>query len=260
MAKPRILAIDDDISTLQLLVEMLRGKGYHLRATLNGVDGYHKAVENVPDLILLDINMPELDGHHLCRLLRENPETRNVPIIFLTGRSTLPDKLEGFASGCNDYIVKPYHAEEVVARIQAQLMMQCSREEDTDPQRGVDLEGAEVSHNEKLLQRAVDLLLEQMEDPPPLRELARMVHSNDRTLTDLFYQAYGLSVFAWLRRERLKRACTLLLESSHPVSEVAAMVGFSHAAFSTAFKEQYGVTPSDYRKMGGASVIPDGMD
>ncbi len=258
MTKHHILAIDDDVDTLKLLVEMLRGRGYALRATLDSMDGYHKAIDHPPDLILLDISMPDLDGHHLCRLLRENPATQNIPIIFLTGRGSLPDKLEGFESGCNDYIVKPYHADEIVARIQAQLMSHQRSQQTAKEIITPSTKEKPLSHNEQLLQNATKLLLNNMENPPTLKELAKKIHTNDRTLTNIFHRHFGVPVFTWLRKERLKRACKLLLESEYPVSEIAAIVGFTHAAFCSAFKEHYGLTPSHYRKSGG--LQPDLSD
>jgi len=79
------MIIDDDPATVRLLVELLRGRGFKLRVALDARDGHKKALENPPDVILLDVCMPEVDGHHLCRLLKDDPRTADVPVTERDG-------------------------------------------------------------------------------------------------------------------------------------------------------------------------------
>jgi DNA-binding response OmpR family regulator len=245
-----ILLIDDDPATVRLLVDLLRGHGFRLRVALDGRDGHRKALENPPDVILLDVCMPEMDGHHLCRLLKDDPRTADVPVIFLTGKDAPADKLNGFGAGGSDYITKPYQVNELVARLQVhgQIRRRLHSVPPTVPPATPQLK----SHDDRLLHRAMEILRADLAEPPSLVDLARRAGSNERGLTELFRRRLGLPVFAWLREERHRRACDLLLSTDRDIGEIAADVGYSNAAaFATAFRERYGLTPSAYRHSAG---------
>ena len=108
------------------------------------------------------------------------------------------------------------------------------------------------ARDDRQLHKAMAMLRAEMAEPPSLVELARRVGSNERSLTELFRRRLGLPVFAWLREERHKRACELLLTTDWDMTEIAAVVGYGNAAaFSTAFRERYGLTPSAYRRSAG---------
>jgi len=116
-----ILVIDDLPENLRLLVNMLTDKGYKVRATPNGklaIKGIHKAP---PDLILLDIMMPEMNGYEVCEQLKADEQTKDIPVIFLSALNEVLDKVKGFSSGGIDYITKPFQAEEVLARVKIHL-------------------------------------------------------------------------------------------------------------------------------------------
>jgi len=246
-----ILLIDDDAATVRLLVELLRGRGFKLRVALDGRDGHQKALANPPDVILLDVCMPEMDGHHLCRLLKDDPRTADIPVIFLTGKDAPMDKLDGFGAGGSDYITKPYQIDELVARLQ--VHGQIRRRLHTAPPEAPPPAAPKLeSRNDRLLQKAMEILRADLAEPPSLVVLARRVGSNERSLTELFRRRLGLPVFAWLREERHKRACDLLLSTDWDIGEIAAIVGYGNAAaFTTAFRERYGLTPGAYRRSAG---------
>ena len=246
-----ILLIDDDPATVRVLVELLRGRGFKLRVALDGRDGHQKALANPPEVILLDVCMPTMDGHHLCRLLKDDPRTADIPVIFLTGKDLPADKLDGFGSGGSDYITKPYQVDELVARLEVHC--QISRRLLTAPPDPPPPNAPEPeARDDRQLHKAMAMLRAEMAEPPSLVELARRVGSNERSLTELFRRRLGLPVFAWLREERHKRACELLLTTDWDMTEIAAVVGYGNAAaFSTAFRERYGLTPSAYRRSAG---------
>ncbi|HEY9639801.1 MAG TPA: EAL domain-containing protein [Coleofasciculaceae cyanobacterium] len=117
-----ILIVDDTLENLQLLATMLSAQGYNVRKALNGQMAL-KAVQTVlPDLILLDIMMPEMDGYEVCRRLQADPSTTNIPIIFLSALNEAFDKVKAFEVGGVDYITKPYHLAEVLIRTRNQLI------------------------------------------------------------------------------------------------------------------------------------------
>ena len=117
----KILIIDDDLDTLRLVGLMLQRQGYQISAATNGQQGLDKAFEEDPDLILLDIMMPDMDGYEVTRRLRRNPSTLETPILMFTAKTQLDDKVIGFEVGANDYLTKPTHPSELQARVKALL-------------------------------------------------------------------------------------------------------------------------------------------
>ncbi|MDJ0647172.1 MAG: PleD family two-component system response regulator [Xenococcaceae cyanobacterium MO_188.B19] len=116
-----ILVIDDRPENLRLLSVMLTKKGYTVRKAINGDLGIRAAYAVTPDIILLDINMPNIDGYEVCKKLKANPQTKQVPIIFVSALDQTLDKVKAFRYGASDYITKPFQIEEVSARIENQL-------------------------------------------------------------------------------------------------------------------------------------------
>ncbi|NLX10976.1 MAG: response regulator transcription factor [Chloroflexi bacterium] len=114
----KILVIDDEEMTVQLITILLERRGYEVVKAYRAEDGLRKAYRTHPDLILLDIMMPDMDGWEVCRRLRE---LSDVPIIFLTAKDDVRDVVKGLEMGADDYVVKPYDNNELIARIKAQL-------------------------------------------------------------------------------------------------------------------------------------------
>ena len=119
--KPRILVIDDDPNIAELLTLNLGMAGYDVSHTDDGVKGQALAVQLVPDLVLLDLMLPRVDGFTVCQRLRRDKRTSDVPILMLTALSQTQDKVEGFNAGADDYLTKPFELEEMLARVRALL-------------------------------------------------------------------------------------------------------------------------------------------
>ena len=117
----KILIVDDDLDTLRLVGLMLQRQGYQISAATNGQQGLDKAFEEDPDLILLDVMMPDMDGYEVTRRLRKNPSTMNTPVLMFTAKTQLDDKVAGFEVGVNDYLTKPTHPSELQARVKTLL-------------------------------------------------------------------------------------------------------------------------------------------
>lgn len=124
----KILIVDDDVDTLRLVGLMLQRQGYQISAATNGEQGLTKAAEERPDLILLDVMMPGMDGYEVARQLRKNPSTAKTPILMFTAKTQLDDKVSGFESGADDYLTKPTHPTELQAHIKALLSRSGYRE------------------------------------------------------------------------------------------------------------------------------------
>lgn len=119
-----ILIVDDLADNLRLLSSNLSSYGYRTRAVKNGSMALIGAKAMPPDLILLDIRMPEMDGYEVCRQLKADPQLRDIPIIFLSALDETEDKVRAFQAGGADYITKPFQMEEVLARVNTQLTIQ----------------------------------------------------------------------------------------------------------------------------------------
>jgi PAS domain S-box-containing protein len=120
----RILVVDDDATTLQLLTNLLAVHGYHVYSASNGELALEHIRSTLPDLILLDIRLPGMDGYEVCRRLKDDARTRSVPVIFISSLEDEGDKVKGFQTGAVDYIVKPFQVEEVLARVRTHLRLQ----------------------------------------------------------------------------------------------------------------------------------------
>ncbi|EAW37174.1 diguanylate cyclase domain-containing protein [Lyngbya sp. PCC 8106] len=125
--KTNILVVDDYLDNLTLLTIILNNLGYQVRQADSGKTALKAVEEKLPDLILLDIQMPEMDGYSCCQQLKANPKTKDIPIIFLSAFNNAVDKVKGFEVGGEDYITKPFLLEEVIARVEKQLILKQQR-------------------------------------------------------------------------------------------------------------------------------------
>lgn len=116
-----ILAIDDTPASLRLLTDILKAEGYEVRSAISGELALHAAAAQPPELILLDVSMPGMDGFEVCRRLKAQEPTRDIPVIFVSAMSEMVEKLKGFELGAVDYVTKPYQREELLARVRTHL-------------------------------------------------------------------------------------------------------------------------------------------
>jgi len=129
MATRRILIADDDADALRLVGLMLERQGYKILAAADGQQALQKAIENQPHLIVLDVMMPDMDGYEVATRLHSNPTTESIPILMFTAKVAVNDKIAGFQAGADDYLTKPAHPRELVARVEALLARHPSPEE-----------------------------------------------------------------------------------------------------------------------------------
>jgi PleD family two-component response regulator len=129
LANADILIVDDTPANLNVLSAILGKRGYRVRPAINGTLALKAAQKAAPDLILLDVQMPGLDGYEVCRQLKDDPHTRAIPVIFISALDDALDKVEAFQVGGVDYITKPFQIEEVLARVENQIALHQQREE-----------------------------------------------------------------------------------------------------------------------------------
>jgi DNA-binding response OmpR family regulator len=121
MNRPLIVIAEDEPDTAKLLTYRLQKAGVHSVAVSDGISALNAVFEHKPDLVILDLMMPRMDGLEVCRLLKTSPITRRIPVLLLTALATPTDKLKGFGSGADDYVTKPFEMSELIARVFALL-------------------------------------------------------------------------------------------------------------------------------------------
>lgn len=251
---PHILVIDDVPEDIRSLLQALRAQSWRVSLATSGQQGYQRAQSLTPDLILLDVRMPGMDGFAVCRLLQELPHVRNTPILFLTSANAPNERLEGLNQGGVDYILKTCEPGELIARVKIHLRL-AGRTESVP---GDEQEVTPVTHDEVVLRAAMRLISSRLSEPFTLEQIAADVGTYEKRLSAIFRQRMGATVFAWIREERLRKGRSLLVETTLGMQDIAEQVGFRSASnFTTAFRERVGVTPSQYRQAAqqGAPVV-----
>ncbi len=122
MKKGKILVVDDEVNITQILEFSIGSEGYEVITAANGEEAIDKARREQPDLIILDIMMPKIDGYEACRILKTNPLTKNIPVVLLTAKGRDIDKRLGYEVGATDYIVKPFSPNKLIERIHELLI------------------------------------------------------------------------------------------------------------------------------------------
>ena len=154
-APARLLVVDDEPNIRELLTTSLRFAGFEVTAAANGNEAIRQAMADEPDLIVLDVMLPDMDGFTITRRLRD--KGHHTPVLFLTARDDVQDKLTGLTVGGDDYVTKPFSLEEVVARIRAILRRTQPQEQDSSVLRYADLELDEDAHEVRRAGRVIEL-------------------------------------------------------------------------------------------------------
>lgn len=247
-ALPSILIVDDSTIDLKLLMELMAARQMRINVAFNGQDGYHKAEMLKPDLILLDLNMPSMDGFATCRMLKNNPATRDIPIIFLTAANEVEKRIQGFSLGAVDYIGKPFNAQEVIARVEVHLNLARQQHHASINNANDHTTANPPTHDEVLIRTATEYLQQHLGAPPSPELLAQMLGSNEKHMNRIFHERFAMPVFGWLREERLRKARQLLANTSTPIASIGEHLGYSSPAnFAKAFRERFGCSPRELR-------------
>lgn len=260
MKDKEVLIVDDSDDFLTFMSEIL-GEHYKVRTAINGKDALAKIAERKPDIILSDVMMPEMDGNELCKRLKGDKATSSIPFVMLTARLSTEHKIEGFTSGADAYITKPFDLDLLNVRIDNLIRSHAARPGAQNDQAQA-IEGKPdkivpkiteeqiTSVDQQLVDKATafveqnlgntDLSVEMMSEHLGMSR----VHLYKRLLS-----ITGSTPSEFIRVIRLKHAARLLKEGQLNVSEVAYKVGFNLPRnFSRYFKEYYGVGPSQYKK------------
>jgi len=253
----KILVIEDTPQTRTLFLECLEAKGFYTISAENGLVGVQQAQENLPDLIICDIMMPELDGYGVLTQLRQDPVTAIIPFIFVTGKVTRTDMRKGMDLGADDYLTKPFTIEELLATIAARLQKQA----DFNRQFAAEKQPKLPSSDTATIAATPSIF----PSCPQMAEVFRFIEANYHQQIDLsdvaqavgYSPAYlttrvrkqtGQSLHRWIVSRRMASACSLLLETEQAVNQIAAAVGYQDAChFSRYFRQLYGTSPQAWR-------------
>jgi len=253
--KPVVLVVEDNADLRDYIREYLE-TDYAVSEAGNGKEGYDKAVELVPDLVISDVMMPEMDGMELCKALKQDVRTSHVPVILLTARAGTDSKIEGLEIGADDYVTKPFDLKELIAR--ARNLIEQRRQLRKKFSAGVVLKPGEVavsSLDDTLLKKIMDTVEKNMGNENfSVDDLAQEAFMSRRHLSRKLHALTNLSPAEFIQYIRLQRARELLERDAGAVAEIAYQVGFgSPSHFSACFRERFGILPSEIRGHGSNS-------
>lgn len=246
--KHTILVVEDNDELRGFIVQSLQHM-YHILEGVNGLGGWEMAINHVPDLIISDVTMPEMNGLELCVRLKKEERTNHIPVIMLTAMASQLHLVNGLEAGANVYITKPFSLQ--VLELSVHNILQGREELKQKYMRQVMLTPRKLeteSPEGKFLNKLMLLIEENMEDPDfNVSSLVEDIGMSQTVLYKKIKAITGLSITDFMKSQRLKRAAQLLAEGKLNVAEVAYAVGFNDRKyFSKEFRKQFGVSPSDY--------------
>jgi DNA-binding response OmpR family regulator len=240
--------VEDNADVRQYIRSILE-KTYGILEAKDGVEGLSKSLECTPDLIITDVMMPKMDGFQLCSTLKGDTRTSHIPVIMLTAKATSKDKISGLEVGADDYIMKPFEAQELQARIRNLIEQRKRLHEHFRAHGLVELNEENItSVDQKFLQKAVEVVNAHIADTSFSVEVFAEEMAMSRSL--LFRKMESLTgepPSELIKRTRLQRAAKLLEASAGNVSEIALEVGFTNPShFTESFRKHFGCTPTQY--------------
>jgi DNA-binding response OmpR family regulator len=247
-ATDTILIIEDN-EELRAFLRTVLSRRFVVAEAADGEEGLRKALDIVPDIIITDVMMPKMDGLELVDALKANVRTSHIPIILLTARTAMEDKLAALDRGADDYITKPFSAEYLDARIQNLLQQRKTLQEAY--RAAVEAAKPEAaSQDDIFIANLVRLLEENMENSElTVDDLVHMAGLSRSVFFKKLKSLTGLAPIEFIREMRIKRAAQLIETREYNISQVAYMVGMNDPRyFSRCFKQKYGMTPTEYKQ------------
>lgn len=245
---PLLLIVEDNDDVRHYIKKQLHQE-YNIQEATNGSEGFKIAERTVPDLIISDVMMPDMDGLSLCKKLKEDEKTSHIPVILLTALASQASKVEGIETGADAYVVKPFDKKELTARIKNLITQRKKLREKYSRHLTLQPKALAVtSTDERFLERLLVLIEERLDDSSfSVEVLAREIGMSRTQLFRKMRALINQSPQDFVRDFRLKRAAQLLQNKAGNVSEVAYQVGFNNLSYFTKrFKELFGQTPSEY--------------
>ena len=252
-----ILICDDDVDIVSALKIYLSNEDYKIYTAFTGKQALDCVKEHDIDLVLMDVMMPEMDGIELCKQVKEDIRTSHIPVILLTAKDSIQDKEEGYESGADSYLTKPFSAKLLNSRVHNLLesrkklaLIVANRTKELKPEQQEEtiklnkLDEEFLTKFTTIVEENIDM--EKM-DMSFMMEKMNMSHS---TLYRKIKSLTGMSGNELIRKIRLKNSLRLLMEEGHNISEAAYASGFNDLGyFRSCFREEYGMAPSEYIRL-----------
>jgi signal transduction histidine kinase/ligand-binding sensor domain-containing protein/DNA-binding response OmpR family regulator len=256
---PLILVVEDNPSVRAFIVEIFKSE-YRIEEAENGMVGFKKAMQQVPDLIISDVMMPRMDGIEFCNQIKTNIKTSHVPFVLLTARTSLIFKFEGLESGADEYINKPFSTKELRLKVKNLISTYRKISEKFGQESIINPSQIAVSSlDEKLLKKALQVVEENISNEFFNIQLFSSELGLSRTMVFTKIKAWtNLTPNDFVHSMRMKRAAQLLELKKLTVSEVSYQVGFPNPKyFSKCFQKYHSVTPSEYAEKFGMITIDE---
>ncbi|WP_040249857.1 ATP-binding protein [Psychroserpens mesophilus] len=244
-----VLIVEDNSDMARYIASCLQGQ-YKVSFANNGLEGFEKAEDTIPDIIITDVMMPVMDGFELTQKLQSQVTTNHIPIVMLTSKAMQEDKLEGISSGADAYLTKPFQKEELLLRMQ----MLISKRQQLQATYSLDQLKAQTPQktpdkNVEFLKQVVNLIHEHLEDSSfNASKLSKALAMSDSQLYRKLKAISNSSTSIFIRNVRLEKSKELLKTTNLSVSEIAYATGFNDPNwFSKVFKETFNISPTEFR-------------
>ncbi len=244
---PQLLIVDDTLDMRAFIVSNFEGE-YKILEAENGKEGVDMAVRHLPDLIISDVMMPIKNGFELCDEIKQNALTSHIPVILLTAKVGEENEIQGFKTGADDYITKPFNPEKLKIRTKNLIDVQKRLANHYKSSLNINPDLAITNTETKFLEQLINVMDEHITDTEFNNEsFSRLMQMSERQLHRKLKAIIGMTPTEFVRNERIKLASNLLKKSDATVSEIAYQVGFNTPSyFIKCFKETYGCTPNEF--------------
>lgn len=245
-----ILVVDDDVEIARYISDEL-GRWYHFNSASNGKEALKQLLANRYDLVISDIMMPEMDGITLLKEIKSNNHLSDIPVVLLTSKGEIQNRLEGFKRGADAFLAKPFNMEELhilidnlVANIRRLKGKYSGAQDQTDKVEHIEVKG----NNDVLMNRIMSCINENIGNPDfNVEELTEIIGISRAQLHRKMKEITGISSGEFIRNIRLEQAAQLIKKGKINITQVAYAVGFNNQThFSTVFKKHFGMTPTEY--------------
>ncbi|MCK4751225.1 MAG: response regulator, partial [Bacteroidales bacterium] len=243
------LLVVEDNDELRDFFRTILAERYDFHEASNGSSGYEIAKEVIPDIIISDLLMPEMNGFELCEKLKNNEKTSHIPIILLTAKNTPEDKITGYKSGADAFVVKPFEISVLDAHIGRLIENRAKLQEKFSLEGNGQTKEAEVlSKEDHFINRVKDLIEKDLEDPElNVNKLSEKINLSSTQLYRKIKAVTGQSSVDFIKDYRLTKSAALLKSSDRSVKEICFMTGFkSPSYFVKCFKVKFGSTPREF--------------
>ncbi|MBQ9669200.1 MAG: response regulator [Prevotella sp.] len=243
-----VLIVEDNEEVLSMIAEGLQ-KHYNVLRSKNGLQGLHKAQNEHVDLIVTDVMMPEMDGLEMTRRLKEDVETSHIPIIMLTAKQTLDNRLEGLRAGADAYIEKPFSFAHLLTQLETLLTNRQRERESFIKKPYLPVQSNGISKvEEQFISKITELIIQHIRQPEfNVEQLASEMCMSRSSLHRKIKEVSDMTPIDFIRLIRLKKAAELIRERGYRANEVCEMVGInSPSYFIKLFQKQFGMTPKEF--------------